>query len=277
MLEALAALAKAILYTGVLLGAGSALVAASLGPRLNGLQSASATVARWGGAAAAVASLAVFALLISRLGGFDPTIISTVLETPSALAAGLQFAGGALLIFSSVTSRSRLLSLIGAVLAIASFGINGHAPSLGLVEGVIAFLHVSAASWWAASLPLLAYACKRQNQTDLVALVRRFSGIAMTIVGGLVIAGAAIVLSLVDFSRQPWLSPYGQLLTLKIAFAGSALGLAAFNKFRLTPRLAAGHPAASSALLRSIQLEIGFILAVLITTAILTTYSSPHA
>ena len=98
----------------------------------------------------------------------------------------------------------------------------------------------------------------------------------MAFVGNLVAAGILLVFTLVDFSRPDWLSPYAQLLALKVALAAGVLGLAAYNKFRLTPRLSAGDDAATGALRRSIELELFVIVCVLAATAILTTYTSPH-
>ena len=50
------------------------------------------------------------------------------------------------------------------------------------------------------------------------------------------------------------------------------LGLAAYNKFQLTPRL----PQATERLRRSVSVELGVIACVLTTTAVLTTYFSPE-
>jgi putative copper export protein len=82
------------------------------------------------------------------------------------------------------------------------------------------------------------------------------------------------VLILVNVSHG--FTPYAQLLSAKIAIAASALGLAAHNKLALTPRLGCEDRVARKALRRSIAFEIFLIAGVLATTAILTTYTSPH-
>jgi putative copper resistance protein D len=68
--------------------------------------------------------------------------------------------------------------------------------------------------------------------------------------------------------------PYGQLLIVKLSGFLLLMVLAAANRWRWAPALAAGRPA--TALRRSIAMEIVLLVAVLFTTAVLTTYFSPH-
>ena len=70
-------------------------------------------------------------------------------------------------------------------------------------------------------------------------------------------------------------SPYGALFAVKLALFASLLGLAAFNKLRLVPALRAGDAVAAARLRRSIGLEFAVVLAILVTTATLTTIASP--
>ena len=98
----------------------------------------------------------------------------------------------------------------------------------------------------------------------------------MRLIGGLLIAGIVLVFVLVDFARRPWLTPYVELLAFKIGLVVVVLGIASYNKFRLTPRLTAGDPAAVAELRKMIDVELVVIAAVLMTTAILTTYLSPQ-
>ncbi len=114
------------------------------------------------------------------------------------------------------------------------------------------------------------------DHTVVAALVRRFSAIAFGLVGGLVIAGLLLIGTLVEFDHDPWLSGYGQWLAVKIGIAIVALALANYNKTRLTPRLATGDALAICSLRSMIGAELVCIGAVLIATAILTTYTSPH-
>jgi putative copper resistance protein D len=64
---------------------------------------------------------------------------------------------------------------------------------------------------------------------------------------------------------------YGQALIVKVLLVGLLLGLAAANKLRFIPALRNGDPAAAGHLSKSISVEWLVILAVLGTTAVLTT------
>lgn len=277
MLDALAALTKALLYAGLLSSTGAVFAEVTLRGSTDAVNFL-AVVRRRGALLTIVASLAGTVLLIFRLGGqFDAATLSAVFLSSVGAAVCLQLAGAVLLLASTGTdSFERTTRLSNAALAASSFVFSGHAAAAGPIDGLIAFLHVAAAAWWIASLWLLQYACVRMEFAAVAALVLRFSAIATNLIGGLVIAGLLLILVLVDFDRDPWFSAYAQVLALKISVAVLVLGLASYNKFRLTPRLAAGEPAAVASLHRMIGAELVLIGAILATTAILTTYYSPH-
>jgi len=89
----------------------------------------------------------------------------------------------------------------------------------------------------------------------------------------MLIAGITLVFWL---APQPFaFTPYVQWLSVKVAFALGALGIASYNKLRLTPRVAAKDAAAAKTLDRAIVAELIAITCVLLATAILTTYHSP--
>ncbi len=278
MLEALAALAKLLLYAGALAGAGAAFAAASLGSRLGSVSSLAPSIIRAGAASAILGALGHVYLLIQRLGGdFSAPVLSAVLESPTGAALAFQLIGSlVLIVFTSARGIRKHLCVAGGILTIVSFGINGHAGSLNLTSGAIAALHVGAAAWWLGALLLLWPACGQLAADDFTGLIRRFSGQAMMVVVGLVAAGVALILTLVNFSHPDWFTPYVQLLSLKVALAASVLALATFNKLSLTPRLRDEDGRAIRGLRRSIVFEIAIISAVLATTALLTTYTSPH-
>jgi putative copper resistance protein D len=278
MLEALAALAKLLLYTGLLVSAGTAFAAASLGHRLGATMSLAPPIIHASAAAAILGAVGHVYVLIERLGGdFSAPVLAAVQESPTGTALVLQLAGSLwLIIFASPWGIRNYVCVVGGALAIGSFGINGHAGSLNAMSGVIAAMHVGAAAWWLGALLLLRPASDRLGVSDFVSLIRKFSIQALILVAGLVVAGTFLVLSLLNFSRQDWFTPYAQLLSLKIALAGSVLGLAAFNKLGLTPRICEEDGRATRALRRSITFEIAIIGAILAATALLTTYTSPH-
>lgn len=273
MLEALAALAKALLYAGILSGTGAVFTEATLRGSPDTAHFL-AGVMRRGALLTIVACLAGALILILRLGGqFDKATLLAVFSSSSGAAISLQLAGAALLLtIAGSDSFARGIRLSHAALVTSSFAFNGHAAAEGLA-GLVAFLHVSVASWWVGSLWLLRYACVRLDLADVAQLVRRFSAIATSLIGGLAIAGLVLIRVLVDFANDPWLLPYGQILAVKIGLVLVVLTLAGYNKLRLTPRLIAGDSAAAAALRRMIGAELALIGAILIVTAILTTYA----
>ena len=279
MMEALAAIAKFVLYAGAFACAGTALAAASLRRFLVDLNNRAPAVIRISAAATLIACATSAIILMARLGGaFDPTIASILAETPPGFAIALQM-DGALVLLCTAGLRGAWsgLAVAGAVALLASFAVNGHAASVDLVSTIVAFLHVAAAAWWFGALLFLHTACSFLASQALADLVRAFSQFALAIVINLIVAGTLLVLTLVDFNHDPWFGDYAQVLSIKICFAAMVVGLAAYNKFRLTPLIAKGDAIATRALRRSIVLEITLIFAVLAATAFLTTFTSPHA
>jgi copper transport protein len=70
---------------------------------------------------------------------------------------------------------------------------------------------------------------------------------------------------------------YGRLLLLKLGLVAGLLGLAALNRFRLTPALVRGDTGAAGRLGSSILAETGLVVAILLATAALGTTPPPRA
>jgi putative copper export protein len=277
MLDALAASLKAALYVGLLSGAGAAFAEATLRPAPPATEYL-LRIMRLGAGLTLGACLAGTLVLILRLGGqFDEPTLSAVFRTNSGAAIVLQVAGSVLLLIPfAEDAYTRVTRVSNAVLAASSFAFSGHAASSGAVDGLVAFLHVSVAAWWLGSLWLLRYECTRGAFSDVTDVLQRFSRIATLAVGALAIAGVLLIMILVDFSRDPWLTPYGRMLAVKLGIAAIVFALAAHNRYRLTPRVLAGDTAATASLRKTIAVEFALIGAILIVTAFLTTYLSPH-
>lgn len=273
MLEALAALAKALLYGALLTASGAPLAIASLrlteGPRDYLLR-----VMRIAAIAVIALNLLVAALLFIRLGGsFDEPTFNAMFSSGPGAALLLQLTGAALLLTPADNDSSGDLWRIAAVLAMtASAAFNGHAAAVSLPAGLLAMAHVTAAAWWVGSLWLLRRACVSADADELLPLVTRFSSLAIRIVAALIALGVALIIVLVNFDESPWRTNYVQTLVLKLIFVALVLGLAIYNKLQLTPRL----PREAAALHRSITYELAAIACVLLITAVLTTYFAPE-
>jgi putative copper resistance protein D len=274
MLEALAAVLRAALYAGVLSCAGAVFATRSLqAPELFRVAIPLIRRSAW---LAIAASLGGVLILVLRLGGqLDEPTLSAVLNSGFGASTAMQLAGAGLLLASLTDPTAKTMRLAHAALMTLSFAISGHAAAADLANGLLAFVHASAAAWWIGSLWLLRYA---SNQSDFAVIehaVRRFSALAVILVGVLVLAALMLIRALLNFANLPILSAYEQTLLVKIGIVACVLGVAAFNKFRLTPRLISGDAAAVSSLRTMINLELVLMGVVIAATAILTTYTSP--
>ena len=107
------------------------------------------------------------------------------------------------------------------------------------------------------------------------AAAEEFGRKALWVVGALVLAGVGLLIMLTGNPLDALASPYGRFVAVKLLLFAVLIGLAAFNKLRLTPELLDGSVEASVRLRRSIELEMTAVLSILVTTATLTTIVSP--
>jgi len=149
-----------------------------------------------------------------------------------------------------------LCALLGAV-ACASLAWMGHgAATTGpgrLVHLAGDIVHALAAALWIGALAAFLMLVRRSGPQSpdadqaLHAALRGFSGVGSGIVALIVATGLVNAWFLVGPGGLAGLltTPYGRLLSLKLALFVAMLGLAAAHRFRLTPALAAalGDPA----------------------------------
>ena len=240
-----------------------------------------------GAAVAAGASLlripvrASFLMGGSLAGAFDPAILGMVVESPLGASLGVRLAGLALVSLAAlnrprVRPGARLAGSVGAVLVCASFALRGHSlDEPRLVLGALVTLHVMGVAFWVGAFAPL----HRLAGTDARAagaLAAEFGAWAVWVVPALAAAGAALFVTLTGDPVAALDTPYGRLLAVKLTLFAPLLGLAAFNRYRLTPALRTGDPRAGARLRRSIRFEAFAVLAILVTTAALTTVASPE-
>jgi copper resistance protein D len=187
---------------------------------------------------------------------------------------------GLLLAAAAVMSeRPSWPALIGAVLSAASFAGSGHAHALSPNGPSVALLtlHLLGVAFWLGALAPLSLIAGRGDTAALAAAAARFGSAALFVVGGLVIAGAALLWMLLRGFTETWASSYGRLVTFKLVLVAGLLCLAAFNKLRLTPRLLANESIAIRSLRASIRIEMILGAAILLVTATFTTVTGPPA
>jgi putative copper export protein len=278
MLDALAAAARALTYAGILTAAGAVFAQASLWQSVPANDPSRRHV-RNGALLVIGAVLGGTFVLIFRLGGqFNEPILSAVFASGTGAALLFQLAGAALLLApAAADDATSPIRLSNAALLTGSLAINGHAASAGLLPGILAFIHVSAAAWWVGSLLLLRAACRDSDPAAVADLVKRFSGLALKVIAALATAGLILLLALVDVAHSPWLTTYGQVIAMKLVLVAVVLALASYNRWRLSPRLYEGDRAAVPELRRMVDRELVVIGAILAVTAILTTFTAPES
>ena len=139
-------------------------------------------------------------------------------------------------------------ALAGGLLATMAW--MGHAAATPGQDGSIHLcadlLHLLAAGAWLGALPPLALMLVRAARagTPAAAVIaaratRQFSTVAIACVGALLVTGGLNAWYLVGTPAALFGTPYGQLLLLKLALFVLMVALAAGNRFRLMPRVAA--------------------------------------
>jgi putative copper resistance protein D len=239
------------------------------------------------GTSAAVAALVLvaahFCMEPARMGGGfasigDPVMQELALDSPLARALAWRISGLLILLpgLAITAAPGRPLALMGAALVLVSFTQVGHSTTLSprpVLAGIL-LLHVAiAAFWFGALLPLRAVAMRGPPE-NAARIAESFSRIAIWLVPTLFAAGVGMAVLMMR-TWEALTAPYGRLLVLKVAIFTLLMALAALNRWRYVPALAAGDALARRAFGRTAMVEFLLISAVLAATAMLTTLYSP--
>lgn len=264
---------KFALYLGVLTAAGTVMTALIF--RLDRTRGLAAAFAGLG----VVATILVFALRGANLTGdisgmIDPEMLGLLWTTPVGTALLLRLVGLCLLIMGLFMGRvGAWVSVLGGIVAIWSFDHVGHVSShdTTLLDTAL-MLHLLAVALWIGVLtPLKRLASSSDTYASAAEVGHRFGVVASITVPVLMILGGYMGYQLVGSFSALAGTGYGQALIIKVLLVGLLLGLAAVNKLRFIPALRIGDPSAANHLCKSISIEWLVILAVLGTTAVLTT------
>lgn len=278
------ALNRWVLYAAMLLAAGSALATLLLS-----LPAATrARTFRVGRAAAIVAAVAY--LLAIGFGGAEMVLGSFAAffdgatwarGLASTLAASAAIGVPAMLLlawaFSAEVGKSRTGALaVGAAAAIASFLVTGHAataPPVWLLATVVA-VHLAAVAFWFGSLYPLWHSTKTAAVAEAGALMTQFSTRAVWAVGAVVVSGVVISWNQLENIGNLFGNEYGNSLIRKLVLFLIVLGIAGYNKLKLTPALERGDAGAAPRMRRTITIE--YVVYLLIVGAAMTlTLSTP--
>ncbi len=239
------------------------------------------TRSAWWATACVVGQLALEpARLAGEWNGIaDPALLRTVLGASIGAAATTRIAGLTLLATTlpRPSPAGTALAILGATLAVSSFILTGHTAvsSLRALLCLILLWHLLVVAFWFGTLAALVKVARCEPATVTADTLRAFSRVALYVVPGILVAGLLLAWGLV-----PGLAvlgrPYGAILLAKLGVFLVLMGLALWNKSRLTPAIARGAPRAIALLRGSIAAEYGLIVVVLALTAAMTSLYAPE-
>lgn len=216
-------------------------------------------------------------------------VITTMALGPATLARCAAAAVALSLVLALPLRRTLCIVCVALGLVVnASFAWTGHGAAtegpLGLVHTTADVVHTLAAGVWIGALVMFAgllHGAGRHRATDqaLHRALQGFAGVGTALVAVLIATGLVNSWFLIGPTHLSglWTTVYGRLLSLKLVLFVGMLGLAAANRYRLTPALGAslrGDGTAASpvtALRRSLLIETGAGFGVLFLVAWLGT------
>jgi putative copper resistance protein D len=239
----------------------------------------------WSALAALVLVTAHFLIEPARMGGnlaatTDPALREIVLRSPLATAFAWRAGGLAVLIagLAWASPAGRAIALLGALAMLIAFAQVGHTAnsSSRVLLASILLIHIAIAAFWFGALLPLRRIALWESPARAARVIAAFSRIAITLVPLLAVAGFALALVLLGHWSN-LRTPYGRIIMLKVTLFGGLMLLAALNRWRYVPALAAGTAHAARDFSRSVVAEYILIAAVLAATAALTTLYSPES
>jgi len=302
LIAAVGAALRFAFYVGLLAGVGAVVIRAlarRLAPTRTELLPALERRAGRLGAAALLVALAATVLRLPvqllelHMPGepFDPTLIPMLLGTTWGDAWMAQV-GTAILTAVALWWGSRraaaegvwMFAAVGAVALVASVGISGHAAegegSLRIVLFLSHVVHAGTAALWIGTLTMLVCAAvpaatevlsPSERGGWLLALLHRFSPLALGAAAVLAVSGVAAAVVHVGTFPALWESDYGRLLLVKLALALTVVLLGAYH-WRRAPALVTDDVRSFT---RTAGAELAMAVLVVAVTAILVATPLP--
>jgi len=279
----LSILVKTIAYGATLVAAGSVVVFVTLRSLDNDNRRAVKRLSSGAALLAAIVSALLIPIQASFLmggtlaGATNPMLLGMVSDSPLGSSIFLRLVGLGLILALLLPHRAGLwVAMAGAVLVCASFALQGHAlKDPRLLLGLLITLHILGLAFWIGAFAPLLRAAGLEDTAQAGGLAHEFGEQALWAVAGLVVMGAMTLGFLTNWRLAALFSPYGQFFAIKLVVFAGVLGLAGWNKLRLTPALRGGDTKAAKQLRGSVRIEAALIVIILLTTAALTTLTSP--
>jgi putative copper export protein/mono/diheme cytochrome c family protein len=237
-----------------------------------------------GSTAAALLGLCAWLLMQAATMADADSLGSTLAAAPAVLAdtlfghvVALQFAALAvLMLLLCAPPRAALgkVAMAVAMVAVALQAGHSHAFSMAEAPGLLLACDVAhlwgAGAWLGGLIPLLMVV--RMSPPAIGALAARwFSPVGQACLWALLISAAYQGWVLVATIPGLVGTAYGWMVLVKLALFGVLFGFAWCNRYRFAPALRGGAPeAARGVLVRSIALQTGFALAILLAAVVLS-------
>ncbi|HEY6220184.1 MAG TPA: copper resistance protein CopC [Gemmatimonadaceae bacterium] len=204
----------------------------------------------------------------SPRGSFDPGWIGRMAETRPGRLEIVRWFAMALVVWALVLARRPSVGLLFGAVAVGVSGAIGH-PS-ALVNPALAIpvsvAHLFAASVWLGGLSWLAIV-GRTETSRMPTEAHRVSEIALWSVIAVFLTGGAQTLLFVTPMGDLFRTAYGQVLMLKIAGVLMLVGIGAYHRYRVVPRVQAGGFGAS------LRAEIVLMAIVIVIAGVLASLS----
>ncbi|NHA01796.1 hypothetical protein G5V59_24565 [Nocardioides sp. W3-2-3] len=211
---------------------------------------------------------------ILDLDALDPSLVGQDLQVLALQAAGLAVAAWA----AGLQLSSLVVDLVTA-LAVWSPALVGHTrayePSALLV--VTDAVHLSAGAVWLGGLVglVLTLPAVAGRPRDGALLLTRFSTLAGGLLAALALTGVLMGWRIVGSWSRLFGETYGRLLLVKVALVLVVVAIAAWNRFRLVPRVTEGvghddRRRGTGLVRRTVVAEAALLVAVLGVTGFLT-------
>lgn len=205
---------------------------------------------------------------------------STAVGSSVSIALVLMTAGTCVAL-AGLRSGRDLLASAGAAAALGSLAAVGHTRSFGPSWLVLSadLVHLGAAAiWWGGLIALIVCLSVAPPLRAKVrgVLVASFSTAAGICVVAVIAAGVLLYWRIGHSWSGLWETPYGRFALLKVALVLPVLGIAAWNRTRLVPRLDSRSDEAAGRLLsRLVRVEAGILVVVVVVTGLLVTQTPP--
>jgi putative copper export protein len=275
---------RALSFVAIFGATGAALFLWLFGRHLETSLESIRNLARSGAIAAMLLSVSYYVLIPARMAGsfgatFDPSLEALLSESNVGPAHAVRLAGLGLLTVS-LDEQTRLKiagSLIGVALTLLSFVLTGHTAihESRWALAPLLLVHLGVAAFWFGALWPLAIVASRESIERTAAVVTRFSVLAVRTVPLILVCGAAMALLFIR-SFDELVTGYGAMIVLKTVVFAMLIGLAALNRQRFGPAIAAARHAALGAFKRVVAAEWVLLAGVVIASALMTELLAPE-